>query len=168
MDIVNSIVNSWPFVIIKIIVAIYCLVLIFNIIYISRELSLFKNRARQLLTGTQSKPESYRAISEMSGSVQMIEINKKINSSSSSDWKIAVIEADKLFDNALTKKGYPGSSVGEKLSQMVPADLPELYEDVWESHKIRNRIVHEPDFEITQSDARKIVGVLEKAVKKIM
>ena len=51
---------------------------------------------------------------------------------------------------------------------MVPADIPGLYEEVWEAHKIRNQIVHEPDFEITQSEARKILGIYEKAVKRLI
>lgn len=168
METFLEIFNSWPFLIIKIAVAAYCLILVFNIIFIIREISLFKRRMRQLLTGTQSKPENYKSLTEMSGSTQMMEINKKINSDSISDWKIGVIEADKLFDNALTKKGYSGTSVGEKLKQMVPADLPEVYEEVWEAHKIRNRIVHEPDFEITQTDARKIVNIFDRAIKKMI
>jgi len=168
MNTLETILNSWPFIVIKIVITIYCLVLIFNIVYLVRSLSLFKRRARQLLTGTQAKPESYKSLSEMSGSTQILEINKKVNSESPSDWKIAIIEGDKLFDNALLKKGFSGGSVGEKLKQLVPADLPDLYEEVWEAHKIRNRIVHEPDFEVTQSDARKIVNIFDRAIKKII
>ena len=50
---------------------------------------------------------------------------------------------------------------------MVPADLPDIYEEVWEAHKIRNQIVHEPDFEVSQSEARQIVGIYDRAIKKL-
>ena len=162
-----DVLDSWPFLVIKLLVAVYCLILIFNIIYVSRQLSLFRKRARQLFTGTQAKPESYASVEDMSETGRYQEINKKVVSNNPSDWKIAVIEADKLFDETLQKKGFSGESLGERLKNMVPGDLPDLYEDVWEAHKIRNQIVHEPDFELSQANARKIVGVFERAMKKM-
>lgn len=160
--------NSKTFLVIQIIIAIYCLVLIFNISFASLKLSLFRGRVRQFLTGTKDKPEQYEALDNMPGTMQLREINKKISSNSASDWKIGVIEADKVFDKSLEKKGYVGDSVGEKLKGMVPGDLPDVYEEVWEAHKIRNRIVHEPDFDITQSEARKIIGIYERAIKLLI
>ena len=104
----------------------------------------------------------------MPGTIRMLEINKKLTSESPSDWKISVIEADKVLDRTLEQKGYAGTSLGDRLKQMVPADLPDIYEEVWEAHKIRNKIVHEPNFEITQSEARKLVGIYERAIKRVI
>lgn len=156
------------FLVIQIIIAAYCLVLIFNIAYASLKLSLFRGRVRQFFTGTKVKPEKYEIPETMPGTMQIAEINKKVASDSVSDWKIAVIEADKVLDRTLDKKGFLGESLGEKLKKMVPADLPEVYEEVWEAHKIRNSIVHEPDFEITQSEGRKLIGIYERAIKKLI
>lgn len=156
------------FLVIQIIIALYCLVLVFDIFYASLKLSLFKGRVRQFFTGTKAKPEKYEIPEAMSGTMQIAEINKKVASDNVSDWKIAVIEADKVLDKNLEKKGFLGESLGEKLKKMVPADLPAVYEEVWEAHKIRNRIVHEPDFEITQGDARKLIGIYEKATKILL
>jgi len=142
-------------------------VLVFNIVYASVKLSLFRGRARQFFTGTKVKPESYDVLKDLPGTTQILEINKKITSKSPSDWKIAIIEADKAIDMALEKKGFQGTSLGEKLKQMVPADLPEVYEELWEAHKIRNRIVHEPEFEISQGEARKLVGIYERVIRKL-
>lgn len=168
MDYLNAAYNSKTFFVIQIIIAVYCLVLIFNIVYTSIKLSLFRGRMRQFLTGTQIKPERYEAISELPGATQILEINKKLVSDTPSDWKIAVIEADKTLDRALLRKGFTGQSLGDKLKDMVPADLPEVYEEAWEAHKIRNRIVHEPDFELSQSEARKIIGIYERAIRKML
>jgi hypothetical protein len=164
----ESIYNSKAFLVIQIIIAAYCLILLFNIVYASLQLSLFRGRARQYLTGTKAKPEKYEALELMPGAMRLLEVGKKIASDIPSNWKIGVIEADKILDRTLEQKGYSGDSLGEKLKQMVPADIPGLYEEVWEAHKIRNQIVHEPDFEITQSEARKILGIYEKAVKRLI
>ncbi len=167
LNYLDSIYNSKTFLIIQIIIALYCLVLIFDIIYASTKLSLFKGKTRQFLTGTKAKVESYKAFEAMSGTMKILELNKKLASDSASDWKIAIIEADKALSKLLEKKNFFGNSLGDKLKQMVPADLPEVYDEVWEAHKIRNQIVHEPDFEVTQSEARKIVGIYERAIKNL-
>lgn len=166
--ILESAYNSKTFLVIQIIIAIYCLVLIIDITFASLKLSLFRGRVRQFFTGTKAKPEQYEILESMPGTMQIAEINKKITSNSPSDWKIAIIEADKVFDKTLEKRNYVGGSVGDKLKEMVPGDLPDVYEEVWEAHKIRNRIVHEPDFEITQSEVRKIIGIYERAIKKLL
>jgi len=168
LDVLNSMYNSKTFLIIQIIIALYCLILIFNIVYTSIQLSLFKGRMRQFFTGTKAKPQKYELLAEMPGTAQISEINKKLTSESPSDWKIAIIEADKSLDRTLEKKGFAGKTVGERLKEMVPADLPDVYEEVWEAHKIRNRIVHEPDFEITQNEARKVIGIYERAIRKLI
>ncbi len=164
---VDSLYFSKFFIAVQIIIALYCLVLLFNIIYCSLKLSLFKNRVRQFVTGSQNKPESYKSLETLPEKVRISEIYKKTVGGSQSDWKIAVIEADKTLDQLLKQKGFNGSSLGERLKNMVPADLPEIYEEVWEAHKIRNRIVHEPDFEISQNEARQIVSIYDRAIKKI-
>jgi len=168
LDFLESVYNSKVFLVIQIIIALYCLVLVFNIIYTSFQLSLFRGRARQFFTGAKAKREEYEALEMMPGTMRILEVNKKIASDVPSNWKIGVIEADKILDRTLEQKGFAGESLGEKLKQMVPADLPEVYEEVWEAHKIRNKIVHEPDFEITQSEARKLAGIYERAIKRIL
>jgi len=168
LDVLSSVYNSKTFLIIQIIIAIYCLILIFNIIYTSIQLSLFRGRMRQFFTGAKAKPQKYELLAEMPGTAQILEINKKLTSESPSDWKIAIIEADKSLDRVLEKKGYAGKTLGERLKEMVPADLPDIYEEIWEAHKIRNRIVHEPEFEISQGESRKVVGIYERAIRKLM
>lgn len=167
MNFVDSLYFSKFFIAIQIIIGLYCLILIFNITYCSLKLSLFKKRVRQFVTGTQNKPETYKSLELLPEKTRISEIYKKTVGGSQSDWKIAVIEADKTLDQLLKQKGFSGSSLGERLKEMVPADLPDIYEEVWEAHKIRNQIVHEPDFEVSQSEARQIVGIYDRAIKKL-
>ena len=153
--------------VIQIIIGIYCIVLVFNIIYLIWKMSLFGQRVKQLTKGSSTSPESYEAFELMPEAMRLTEIHKKISSDSSSDWKIAIIELDKILDKSLENKGFKGDGLGERLKQMAPSDLPEIYEEIWEAHKIRNRIVHEPNFEITKSNAQKLAGIYERALKRI-
>jgi len=166
-EFLSNIFYSTPFTIIKVVIGVYCLILLFNIIFLSRELTLFSKLRRKMITGSKEKPEQTDVPETISDSSKLNEVNKKMVSDSPSEWKLAVIEADKILDKILESKGYEGATMGEKLKQLVPADLPEIYDDVWEAHKIRNRIVHEPDFELSQGDVRTVVGIYTRAIKKL-
>ena len=65
---------------------------------------------------------------------------------------LAVIDADKLLDEALKRRGYKGKTMGERL---VAAQRQLSNNDaVWYAHKIRNRLVHEPNFRLRKNDAK--------------
>ena len=56
-------------------------------------------------------------------------------------WPMAIIDADKLLDDALKRLHYKGKTMGERL---VSAQRDITSNDhVWFSHKLRNKIVHE-------------------------
>jgi hypothetical protein len=56
-------------------------------------------------------------------------------------WPLAIIDADKLLDDALRKLHYKGKSMGERLVS-AQRDLSSN-DTVWFGHKLRNKIVHE-------------------------
>lgn len=56
-------------------------------------------------------------------------------------WPLAIIDADKLLDDALKKLHYKGKTMGERLVS-AQRDLSSN-DTVWYSHKLRNKIVHE-------------------------
>ena len=70
------------------------------------------------------------------------EIEAHAASQNVSDWKLALIDADALIDEILRRAGYQGKTMGERLKQIEPSDLDHLA-DLWEAHKLRNRIAHE-------------------------
>lgn len=80
--------------------------------------------------------------------------------------KLAVIEADKLFDTLLQHMGYQGKDMSERLEKLTPVQLSNL-EDIWLAHKVRNRIVHEPEHHITLSEAESAIAAFEKAFKEL-
>lgn len=69
-------------------------------------------------------------------------ITELVRSQNQGDWVLAIIDADTMLDGMLSSLGYPGQSVGEKLSQTNAMQFPTL-EFAWQAHKIRNKIAHE-------------------------
>jgi hypothetical protein len=85
-----------------------------------------------------------------------------VSSDNPNDWKLAIIEADIILDEALKRQGYAGTSLGERLRSVSPQALSTL-DDAWEAHKIRNEIAHGGvDFVLTQKLARETVTRYER------
>lgn len=76
-----------------------------------------------------------------------------------------VMEADKVIDMLLDVLGYEGT-FGEKLKRAGPRLVNE--QDVWDAHKLRNRIAHEPDVTVTDAQARRAVRSFKRALDTFM
>jgi hypothetical protein len=79
--------------------------------------------------------------------------------------KLAVLEADKLFELLLNQMNLPGENTDEKLSQLAPGRLSNL-DDVLLAHKVRNRIIQEPAYSLTQPEAESAISAYEKAFRE--
>ncbi|MEK7560271.1 MAG: hypothetical protein AAB522_03160 [Patescibacteria group bacterium] len=80
--------------------------------------------------------------------------------------KFALIEADSMLDKILGLAGYTGENLGAKLKQVERGDIESL-DDLWEAHKIRNRIAHEAGFKLTAESAVLALSRFEKALKEL-
>lgn len=97
---------------------------------------------------------------------QWAEVLQKIASPHPADWNLAVIQADAILDGVLKTMGLTGETMGDRLQQLNPAQLRSL-NDVWEAHKIRNRIVHDPQVALDYQLARRAVMHIETALREL-
>jgi len=71
------------------------------------------------------------------------EILSLLDSENPIELRHAVLEADKLADWILKKKGYGGETFADRL-RAAEKDIPRgAYNNIWQGHKIRNQIAHE-------------------------
>lgn len=83
-------------------------------------------------------------------------------SNSSSDWKLAIIEADAMLDELMSQLGFRGETLGEKLKGADQGNFRNLTA-AWEVHTIRNRIAHEGlSYEISQHEAKRVIAIYER------
>jgi hypothetical protein len=75
---------------------------------------------------------------------------------------LAVIDADKLLDEALKRKGYKGKTMGERLVA-AQRDLSNN-DGVWYAHKLRNRLVHEPSVRLRKNEAKNALAGIKQAL----
>ena len=80
--------------------------------------------------------------------------------------KLAIIAADSLLDKIFVLQGYTGENLGARLRNIEPSDLDTL-QDVWEAHKLRNRIAHEPRHALSREEAISAVKRYENTLKEL-
>ena len=80
----------------------------------------------------------------------------------SSDWKLAIIEADSMLEELLNQLGFKGESLGDKLKSSNQENFSQLT-TAWEVHTDRNRIAHEGlSFELSQHEAKRVIALYEQ------
>ncbi len=93
-------------------------------------------------------------------------VTKLINSPNSSDWRLAIIEADIMLEDMLYTEGYHGESIGDKLKAVDRSEMLTL-DNAWEAHKIRNNIAHGgSNYDLTERDAKRAIMLYESVFKE--
>lgn len=91
-------------------------------------------------------------------------VNRYMSENISDMWKLGIIEADSILDDALKNAGYMGASMGDRLKS---ANFRSI-DMAWDAHKIRNKIAHEGlRFELGEREAKRIFIMYETVLKDL-
>ncbi len=137
---------------------IYCLVRMVEIYreehgHLKHAIAEYAERHNEATAGT--KNERWEHITDL------------VNSVNTSDWRLAIIEADTVLEGLLEARDIPGTGIGEKLKSISPGDLGSM-QAAWEAHLVRNRIAHEGmQFDLSQRDARRTIQLYEVVFREL-
>ena len=81
-----------------------------------------------------------------------------------SGMRVAVIDGDKLVDHALRARGIRGDTMGERMKK---ASYLKSIDNLWTAHKLRNKLVHEPDVRLKKSTANMALNAYHKTLKEL-
>lgn len=97
--------------------------------------------------------------------VSWMAIEQTLVKDNEASYHLAILNADKLVDQALKDRGFPGQTMGERLKatrgQLSDRDA------IWFSHKLRNRIAHESDVRLNYLQARRALAGFKRALKDL-
>jgi hypothetical protein len=79
--------------------------------------------------------------------------------------KMAVLEADKLLDEALKSLSMPGTTLGERL-KFAAYKYPDV-KDVWPAHRLRNQLAHEASTHLDEGMARRALAQFRRALERL-
>jgi hypothetical protein len=117
-------------------------------------------------SGAQSEGERAVPVEPKRESKRWESVLAHANTSTPNDWRIAILDADIMLDDLLTKKGYIGASVGEKLKQVHKSDWLAL-DAAWDAHKVRNEIAHGGlKHQLNEREVRRVISLYEAVFRE--
>lgn len=145
----------------RIISGFFSVVLAAAIVVIAKKLNYynFPNRYRSQKEDTRSA--AVRAVEGPWG-----EITKRLETENPADWNVAILKADALADTILKRWGLKGQTMGERLQWLDKSQLSTL-DDLWEAHRIRNEIAHNPEKALSKHMAHHVIKLYENALREL-
>lgn len=80
-------------------------------------------------------------------------------------WPLAIIDTDKILDDALKSRHYRGKSMGARL-MAAQHDLTNN-DAVWCAHKLRNKLVHEEGIKLSEKTVRDALCGFRQALRDL-
>lgn len=110
----------------------------------------------------------FRNISESRALRGWKQVKKRLESKDKKQWRLAVVEADAIFDETLKIAGYNGKTFDERLES---ADHTRFFnisvEEIKEAHRLKDRIVSEPEFSVALNEAEVIIKMYKNACQEL-
>jgi hypothetical protein len=134
-------------------------------------IGIFVYATMRLYQVRQGEAPKYATITPEAGHAQVEHsrwtyIMQLIESGQESDWRNAIIESDIMLDELLSRLGYPGDSVGEKL-RAVNTNHFHTLQNAWEAHKVRNDIAHQGStFQLSEHIAHRTIANYEAVFRE--
>lgn len=97
--------------------------------------------------------------------LKWLTLEKQLQRDDASSHVLAVLNADKLLDQALRERGVKGDTMGARMK--TAKDTWTNANAVWNAHKLRNHIAHETDPQVTYDDARRALAGFKQGLKDI-
>lgn len=93
-------------------------------------------------------------------------IKKRLEKDNEAEYKLALIEADKMLDDILKRMGYGEESLNDKLKRLSSSDVSNL-EELLKANEICENVVHDPDYRLDKEKAKEIISIFEKSFKDL-
>lgn len=93
-------------------------------------------------------------------------IMARLETGNEAEYKLAIIEADGILTETLEKMDVDGETTEQRLRNITTIILPNV-DEVMQVHEIRNSVVYDPDYRLSQSDTRRVLEVYATAFKTL-
>lgn len=95
-----------------------------------------------------------------------LRVEQLMESANPSDWRLAIIEADILLDEMISRMPYQGETLADKMKKVEKSDFSTI-ESAWEAHKARNQIAHAgSDYVLTEHEAKRVINLYREVFQE--
>lgn len=142
--------GPWRWVVDSLLIVFFGVVLVFG-------LTIFVLIATKGRTSTVLDVEKFRT--------SWLSVEQQLVKDQSGSYMISVIEADKLLDLALKKRGFSGQTMGERMKS-ASASWSDA-NAVWRAHKLRNQLAHEHNVKVDYRQARTALASIRQGLRDL-
>lgn len=94
-----------------------------------------------------------------------LEIENSVDKSNNASWQLAIMNADKLLDQALRERRFKGQTMGERMKSAQK--IWKNANHVWGAHKVRNQLAHEVNANISYDITLRSLSAFKQALKDL-
>ena len=95
-----------------------------------------------------------------------LQIMKKAKGGKEKELRFAFVEADDFFIKVLKERGYDVANFEETITGINKKILPNA-EDILAAHRVRDAIIHDPNYTLDREQANKMLADYERAIKNV-
>lgn len=94
-----------------------------------------------------------------------LQIENSVTRDNAASWQLAIMNADKLLDQALRERRFKGQTMGERMksAQKVWKNANHL----WGAHKIRNQLAHEVNAKVSYEITLRSLSAFKQGLKDL-
>lgn len=92
-------------------------------------------------------------------------IEQSLQRDNASSCHLAILNADKLLDQALKERGVKGDTMGARMKNQQTTWTNA--NAVWSAHKLRNQVAHEADINVSYDTARYALAGFKQGLKDL-
>lgn len=96
---------------------------------------------------------------------QWLAIEHSVQRDNPSSWQLAIMNADKLLDQALRERRFSGKTMGERMKSAQSAWKNANH--VWSAHKIRNQLAHETNAQVSHDTTLRALAAYKQGLKDL-
>lgn len=94
-----------------------------------------------------------------------LEIENSVDKKNEATYQFAILSADKLLDRAMRESGVAGKTMGDRLKRA--GDRFHDINGVWAAHKLRNKIAHEVNQNVSTTVAQRMLTIYKNALRDL-
>ena len=88
------------------------------------------------------------------------QIQRRLKKGGQTNYKLAILEADKIFDEILKLSGFTGDSVDERVRQAEEGEIPNI-EKLVQAHRTARKILLDPEFAVDLTLAKETIKIYQ-------
>lgn len=96
---------------------------------------------------------------------QWLRIEQSLGRDNEPSRHLAILNADKLLDQALRQSGYKGDTMGERMKKAQ--NVWSNANHIWTAHKLRNQIAHETSVQVSHEVTIRALAAFKQALKDL-